>query len=64
MLQQPIDAIVQELDGVLLSLDLNLTAMHSQSSGVFAMLKSNLDTLEATVLDRPDALETASPSIM
>jgi uncharacterized protein (TIGR03118 family) len=59
MLEQQMDAIFQEFDAVLLSLDANLTAMNPQLSGIFAMLKSNLDALEATVLNRLDALETA-----
>ena len=60
MLEQQIDAIFQEFDAVLSSLESNLTAMHyPQLSGFFAMLHSNLDALETTVLDRLDALETA-----
>ncbi len=55
ILQPPSDAILQELDGVLLSLDANLSAMHAPRSGFFAMLPSNLDALDATVLDRLDA---------
>ena len=55
MLQQQIDAIFQKFDAVLLSLDANLTALHPQLSGFFALLHSNLDALEATVLDRLDA---------
>ncbi|MGH7170907.1 MAG: TIGR03118 family protein [Gemmataceae bacterium] len=60
MLEQQIDAIFQEFDAVLSSLDSNLTAMHqSQLSGFFTMLESNLDAMETTVLDRLDALEPA-----
>jgi hypothetical protein len=64
MLEQPMDAIFQEFDAVLSSLDSNLTAMNPQLSAFFAMLHSNLDALEATVLDRLDALESASLSMM
>ena len=64
MLEQQMDAIFQELDAVSLSLDANLSAMHPQLSGFFAMLHSNLDALETTVLDRLDALEAASLSMM
>ena len=64
MLGQHMDALFQEFDAVVLSLDSNLTAMNSQRSGWFALLNSNLDALEATVLDRLDALETASSSTM
>jgi hypothetical protein len=53
MLQQQIDAIFQDFDAVALSLDANLTTMHSQLSGFFAMLQSNLD-----------GLDTASRSMM
>jgi hypothetical protein len=60
MPEQQIYAIFQELGAVLLSPDSNLTAMHPQPSGFFAMLKSDLDGLGATVLDRLDALETAA----
>jgi prepilin-type processing-associated H-X9-DG protein len=51
-LDQQIDALFEEFDAVLFSLDSNRTAM------------PNLDALEATVLDRLDALETANPSMM
>jgi hypothetical protein len=64
MPEQQIDAIFQEFDPVSLSLDSNLTAMHPQPSGFFAMLRSNLDPPEPTVLDRPDALETAGLGVM
>ena len=50
MLAQQIDAIFQEFDAVLLSLDSNLTAMNPQLAGFFAMLGSNLDALETASL--------------
>jgi hypothetical protein len=56
MLAQQMDANFQEFDAVLLSLDSNLTAMNPQLPGFFAMLHSNLDAMEATVLARLDAL--------
>ncbi|HZV08043.1 MAG TPA: TIGR03118 family protein [Gemmataceae bacterium] len=52
VLEQQIDAIFQEVDAVLFSLDANHTAMHLQRSGFFARLPSNLNGLEATILDR------------
>ena len=64
MPEQKTDAIFQELGAVSLPLNSNLTAMHPQPSGSFAMLRSNLDAPEPTVLDRPDALETAGLSVM
>jgi uncharacterized protein (TIGR03118 family) len=64
MPEQKTEAIFQEFGAVSLSLDSNLTAMHPQPSGFFAMLKSNLDAPEPTVLDRLDALETAGLSVM
>jgi uncharacterized protein (TIGR03118 family) len=63
MTEQQIDAIFQKFDAILVSQDSNLTAMHSQLSGFFAMLNSNLDALEATVLDRLAALETDALSM-
>ncbi len=59
MLAQQTDAIFQEFDTVLSSLDSNLAAMNPQLSGFFALLSSNLDALDATIHDRLDALETA-----
>ena len=64
MLRQQMDAIFQEFDAVLSSLDSNVTAMNPQLPGWFALLNSNLNALEATVLDRLDALETASSNTM
>ena len=64
MLGQHMDALFQEFDAVVLSLDSNLTAMNPQRSGWFALLNSNLDALEATVLDRLDALEAANSGTM
>jgi len=64
MPQQHIDAIFQKSGAVSLSRDSKLTAMHPQLSDFFAMLKSNLDGPDATVLDRLDALETAGLRIM
>jgi hypothetical protein len=64
MPEQQIDAIFQKLGAVSLSPDSNLTAMHPQLSGFFAMLNANVDALGATVLDRPDALETAGLLMM
>ena len=58
MLAQQMDAIFQEYDAVLLSLDANLSAKNPQLSGFLALLHSNLDALEATALHRLDALET------
>jgi uncharacterized protein (TIGR03118 family) len=45
---QPIDALFQKFDAVVASRDSNVTAMHPR-------LHSNLDALEAAVLDRLDA---------
>ncbi len=50
VLAHQIDAIFQDLDAVLLSLDLSLTAMNPQLAGFFAMLNSNLDALETASL--------------
>jgi uncharacterized protein (TIGR03118 family) len=50
MLAQQIDAIFQEYDAVLLSLDATVIAMTPQLSGFFAMLRSNLDALETVSL--------------
>jgi uncharacterized protein (TIGR03118 family) len=58
MLAQQMDAIFQEYDAVLLSLDANLSAKNPQLSGFLALLHSNLDALEATALHRLAALET------
>ena len=58
VLEQQMDAIFQELDAALLSLESNRTAMNPQLSGFFAMFISNLNALEATALHRLDALET------
>jgi uncharacterized protein (TIGR03118 family) len=44
------DAIFQELGAGSLPLDSNLTAMHPQPSGFFAMINANLDALEAAGL--------------
>jgi uncharacterized protein (TIGR03118 family) len=62
--EQQIDALFQEVDAVLLSLDANHTPMHLHLSGFFAMLHWNLDALEATALDRLDALGTSGLSMM
>ena len=64
MPEQQLDAIFQESDAVSLSLSSSVTAMHPQPSGFLAMLNSNLDGLEPTVLDRLDALETAGLGVM
>ena len=64
MPEQQTDAIFREFGAVSLSPDSNLTAMHPQLSGFFAMLKSNLDGLDPTVLDRLDAIETAGLRMM
>jgi uncharacterized protein (TIGR03118 family) len=55
MLAQQIDAIFQEFDALLLSLDTNVSVMYPQLSGIFAMLNSNLNAIEGTVLNRLDA---------
>ena len=47
-----------------MSLASDRTAMHPQLSDSFAMLDANPDALEATDLDRLDALETAGLSMM
>jgi hypothetical protein len=64
MLGRQMDAMFLEFDAVALSLASNLTAMNSQRSRWLGLLNSNLDALEATVLDRLDALETASSGTM
>jgi hypothetical protein len=64
MPEQKTDAIFQEFGADPLSLDSNLTAMHPQPSGFFAILKASLDAPEPTVLDRLNALETAGLSVM
>jgi hypothetical protein len=64
MPEQEVDAIFQKFGAVSLSPDTNLTAVHPQLSGFFAMPKWNLDALEAMVLDRLDALETAGLRMM
>jgi uncharacterized protein (TIGR03118 family) len=64
MPEQETDAIFQEFGAVSLPLDWNLTAMHAQLSGLFAMLEPNLDAPESAVLDRLDALENAGQGVM
>jgi uncharacterized protein (TIGR03118 family) len=61
---QAIDALFQKFDAALLSLESDRTAIQPQLAGFFAMLHSDPDALETTVLDRLDALETAGLSLM
>jgi hypothetical protein len=56
MPQRQIDAIFQEFDAVLLSLDLNFTTRHPQPSSFFVVHRSTPDGLKAAVLAGPDAL--------
>src|SRR5262249_23919614 len=62
MLAQLIDAMFQEFDVALLSLESKLTAIDPQLSGFFFLLNGNLDALEANVLSKVETPSRHSPS--
>jgi hypothetical protein len=52
MLAQQIDAIFQEFEALLMSLESSLTASNPQLSGFFLLLNGNLHALETNVLSK------------